>query len=188
MSIYVSEHNHIFLCEWYNKSIMEFTEEGQLVGECLLREGKGEGERHLQPNDISSISSDSLLVVAGWWRENEKLIFLEKKKLFPFLEIKNIIETGREMTFCVHCLCKRNGEILICDDRLKIDSFTKERNKIKTIKTAPLIHADPSNRIFWLVKGSKDYSFIELFYFDEKGQKIHSMKIEEKITDFFFQI
>ena len=196
-SMIVSEDNHIFFCDLNNQSIIEFTEEGGLVGECLLREGKGAGGRDLLPMDICSISSDSFVVVAeegsGSGR-NETLIFFERKKVFPFFHIQKTIQTGRKTSFTYfHSLFERNGEIIICDLNLEIISFTKEGKKIKTIKTResggpfydPLIRADPSNGNFWLVKRKGfSSSFFELFCFDGKGKKIHSIKIEEEISDF----
>ena len=179
--------NHLFLAESRNCSITEMKESGEFVFELILKDENG---NKFIPHEMTFISSEILGVVCGsgdW--EEEKIFFLERQKFSPFLEIKRIMNIKNKETCSV---CQIKNQILICErEKFEIDFYTEKDGFIKTIDTGesggdwpqgrfPLIRADPSTGNFWgaMTKTCK------IFCFNEKGQKLQTFEMEEKILDF----
>ena len=179
--------NHLFLAEFSNCSIIEMKESGEFVFELILKDENG---NKLIPNEMTFISSEILGVVcaSGSWEE-KKIFFLERQKFSPFLEIKKIMNIENKKTFSV---CQIKNQILICEtEKFEIDFYTEKDGFIKTIDIGesggdfpqgrfPRIRVDPSTGNFWgaMTKTCK------IFCFNEKGQKLQTFEIEEKILDF----
>ena len=89
-------------------------------------------------------------------------------------------------------VCQIKNQILICDfEKFEIDFYTEKDGFIKTIDIdesggdwpqgcAPLIRTDPSTGNFW----GAVTDTCKIFCFNEKGQKIQTFEMEEKIWDF----
>ena len=181
------EDHHLFLADNLNNSIVEMTESGEFVGELEL---KGQNGEKLRPTEMFFDSSQILGVNcqrAGV--VEEYLIFLERKKIPCFLQIKNIIKKKKTFNFSFS-VCKNQKEILFCDQhKFKFDFYTEKGEFLKTIDPGvetggwctPRIRADPSTGQIWGAKRGT----CEIFSFDKKRTKIQSFKTEEKVLDFF---
>ena len=178
--------NHLFLGEYSNCSIIEMKESGEFVFELILKDEKG---KKFHPNEMTFISTEILgvICVTRDWEEG-KIFFLERQKFSPFLEIKKIMNIKNKKTFSV---CQIKNQILICDfEKFKIEFYTEKGGFIKTIDTGesggdwprrfPLIRVDPSTGNIW---GAMKNT-CKIFCFNEKGQKLQTFEIEEKIWDF----
>ena len=176
------EDNHIFLADSSSCSIIELTESGELISQCrLIYKGK-----KFYPLEMVLSSSEILVVICFLWWGEKKLLFLERKKFSPFLEIKKITDTKKRISDSV---CQINEAILICDGKFQIDFYTKNGKYIKTVNTGesrrgdyrPRIRADPSTGNFWAARQDT----CKIFCFNEEGQKLQSFETVEKIWDFF---
>ena len=179
--------NHLFLADSSNCSIIEMKESGEFVFELILKDENG---NKFFPHEMIFISSEILGVkcVSWGWKEG-KIFFLERQKFSPFLKIKKIMNIKNKKTFSV---CQIKNQILICErEKFEIDFYTEKDGFIKTIDTGesggdwpqgrvPLIRADPSTGNFW----GAVTNTCKIFCFNEKGQKLQTFEIEEKILDF----
>ena len=181
------EDNHLFLADHQNRSIVELTESGELVNELELKGEKGE---KFWPMEMFINSSKILGVNCRGEGSEEYLIFLERKKNFPFvLQIIKIIKKEKTSKLSSSSVCKNQKEILFCDsEKFQFDVYTEKGEFLKTIDTGvetrglyPLIRPDPSTGKIW---GAKRWT-CEIFSFNKKGKKIQSVKIEEEISDSF---
>lgn len=189
-SIHIAEEDdHVFLADRENRSIIELRECGQILIEFRFDDINNEKDVYFEPLDMCSISPD-ILVVCGQGKCGRvgKIFFLERKKVYPFLKIKKLI-TSEKIFFS---LCSKNESIFCCDFFLEIHCFTKEGEKVKTVKIDKLttgslcsslsrIRVDSLTGNFW---ASSLYDRVKLVYFNSDGEKLDSVDKREIFLDF----
>lgn len=180
------EDDHIFICDVSNQSIIEFTEDGKLRGQCLLCEGANK----FTPFDICLVSPDIFVVACGW---EKKLIFLERVKYPPYLRIKFSIDTERKF----YSVCQMDEKIFACCGFFGVDSFTKSGQKVETIRnrissnehnTWPIIRANSCTGLICLAEIDiwKKLNKSVMRHFTSSGTYITNPTSQENISDFCF--